>query len=128
MAAKKVRVSEKKVKVSIAISPEVLKRVDRLAKVAGSNRSKMLQELVEDSIEQQEHIIKAATDPVLMNAMAKLMVEPGMLRAMTSALREDLTSDQLDLFKQHMAAIESRVRPVGEVLEDQRRRASKKNG
>ena len=60
--------------------------------------------------------------------MAKLMVEPGMLRAMTSALREDLTSDQLDLFKQHMAAIESRVRPVGEVLEDQRRRASKKNG
>ena len=128
MAAKKVRVSEKKVKVSIAISPEVLKRVDRLAKVAGSNRSKMLQELVEDSIEQQEHIIKAATDPVLMNAMAKLMVEPGMLRAMTSALREDLTSGQLDLFKQHMAAIESRVRPVGEVLEDQRRRASKKNG
>src|SRR5690349_7950213 len=92
----------RKVKVSITLTPATARRVDRLGKMAGVGRSAMIEQLVVDSIEQTENVVKAATDPVLMNALAKVLTEPGMLGAMMSSLRTEVGDDQLQLFKQYM--------------------------
>ena len=88
----------KKLKLSITLDAELTKRVDRLAKAAKSNRSKVIEDLVADALEQHETMLKAATDPVVMGAMMRAMSDPGVLRGIATAVRSDLTDEQLKLF------------------------------
>ena len=88
----------KKVKISITVDADVLKRVDRLAKSLKENRSSVMGDLLADALEQNEAALKAASDPVLMGAFMRAMAEPGVMRGMAEAVRQDLTDDQLRMF------------------------------
>jgi len=98
-----------KIRISMSLKPDLVKRVDRLAKLEGLSRSSMTAQLLLDALEQQEMAIKATSDPVLMNAIARVMTEPGMMRAMFSGLRSELTDDQFQLFSRYTEGLAAAV-------------------
>jgi predicted transcriptional regulator len=100
----------RKIKITITLTPPIARRVDRLAKLGKLTRSECVEALLVDSLDQQEAVIQAATDPVLMNAIAKVMTEPGMMASMFSSLRSELSTDQLDLFKHHLGTVQHNIR------------------
>jgi hypothetical protein len=58
----------------------------------------MIEDLLLDSLVTNEATLQAATDPVVMSAMLKAFSEPGVMRGVAAALRQDLTDEQLALF------------------------------
>jgi predicted transcriptional regulator len=89
----------KRQKLSITLEAEIVKRVERLAKLAKTNRSRMLEELVMDAIEQTETNLKLAVNPAVMQAMMSAFSQPGVLRGFADAVRADLSDDQMRLFQ-----------------------------
>ena len=108
----------KRLKLSVTLDAEICKRVDRLAKLCRSNRSRVLEDLVIDSLEQNEAAMKAATDPVVMGAFMQALTQPGVVRGLADAIRSDLTDEQMKLFE---AAMQKFTGPA--VPRKQRRRA-----
>ena len=92
----------KRLKLSVTLDAEICKRVDRLAKLCRSNRSRVLEDLVIDSLEQNEAAMKAATDPVVMGAFMQALTQPGVVRGLADAIRSDLTDEQMKLFEAAM--------------------------
>jgi predicted transcriptional regulator len=99
----------RKIRVTMTLRPELVKRVDRLAKQMGESRSRMAASLLFDALDQQEMAIRATGDPVLMNAVARVMTEPGMMRAVFSGLRSELTEDQFQLFSRYTESVAAAV-------------------
>jgi hypothetical protein len=87
-----------RVRLSITVEPETRRRLDRLTKMRGETRSDVAEELMLSAMDQAELAAAATADPVVMGAFARAMSEPGVLRSMLGALREDLSDDQLALF------------------------------
>ena len=94
--------ARKKSKTSIALDPELIKRLDRVARAARQSRSELITDLVESGLGQAEMMIKATADPVLMAAVGKVMADPGVLRNMVAGLRSELSDEQLELFKSRL--------------------------
>jgi hypothetical protein len=84
--------------ISISLPIVLIKQLDKLAKTAGTTRSKLIEDLCDDGIHQAEATIRAASDPTVMNAMMRALVQPGVLRGLSEAMREDLSEEQLKLF------------------------------
>ncbi len=89
-----------KIKTSIGLDRDLITRLDRIAKVGGTNRSSLITDLVYAGLEQQELMIKATADPVLIRAIGKVITDPGVLRSMVAGMRSELTDDQMALFNQ----------------------------
>ena len=68
--------AQRKDKTSISLPEALIKRLDRLAKAAGSSRSELIRELIEDGLDQQETMIRATSDPVLMGAFGRALSDP----------------------------------------------------
>jgi predicted transcriptional regulator len=77
---------------------ELVKRIDRMAKLRDVARSVVVQEFISEAIDQQELTVKAMTDPLVSQALMQAFARPEVLRALGSVMREDLTDDQLSLF------------------------------
>ncbi len=106
----------KKLKVSVAIDGDLVKRLDRLGKAAQQSRSELICDLVLSGLEQAELIVKATSDPVLMGAMGRVMADPAVLRNMIAGLRSELSEEQLDLFKTRLDALTGVSSEVTKVL------------
>ncbi len=91
-----------KLKTSISLDPDLVKRLDRVARASRQSRSQLITDLVVGGLEQTEVMIKATSDPVLMAAVGKVMGDPGVLRNMVSGLRSELSDEQLELFKSRL--------------------------
>lgn len=98
-----------KIKVSIAMSPGLVKQLDRLAKVGGQSRSELIERLVLEGIEQEETFIKATQQPALMQALARAFSQPGVLKQMAATMNEEMSDEQLNLFQQAMGQLEARA-------------------
>lgn len=88
----------RRLKIAVTVEPALLERIERLAKAKGQNRSRFIEELIRDQIDQEELTVKALTDPVIGPALAGMFARPDILRAMTAQLRQDMTDEQLKLF------------------------------
>jgi hypothetical protein len=82
------------------LEDETLKRIDRLAKLARQPRSRALEDLVDDALEQTEANLKLAGNPAVMQAMMSAFSQPGVLRGFSNAMRADLSDDQMKLFQE----------------------------
>lgn len=87
-----------KTKLSITIDPQILRRVERIAKAAGQSRSAMIERLIRDGVDDAETAVQAFTDPLLLQAFAGAFGNRDVLKAMASAVHEEMTDSQLDLF------------------------------
>jgi metal-responsive CopG/Arc/MetJ family transcriptional regulator len=99
---KKILASKRKVKVSVVISPDLAKRVDRMAKATGKNRSETVQGLIEDAIDDQETTASAVSNPTIMNAIVAAFAKPEVMRALMNQMRQEVTDEQLGLFAKAM--------------------------
>ncbi len=94
-----------KLKVSVALSPDLVRRLDRVARASGDSRSQLITDLVEGGLDQAEAMIKVTADPVMMGAIGRVMADPGVLRNMINGLRSELSDEQLALFKSRLDAM-----------------------
>lgn len=92
--------AKKKLKTAISIDPDVWKRLERVAKASQRSRSAMVEQLLRDGLDDAETAVKAFTNPVILEAFGQVFADRSVLRAMTEAVKSDMTSEQLDLFVQ----------------------------
>lgn len=95
----------RKVILSVAVDPELVQRLNRVAKAMKMSRSRAVQELLERGIDDTELVAAATTNPLLMGAFARAMNEPGVLRSLVGSMKQDLTDDQLGLFSRQVEAL-----------------------
>jgi metal-responsive CopG/Arc/MetJ family transcriptional regulator len=88
--------------VSLYFDTDLVKRIDRLAASQDVSRSKWIEAIVSERIDDEEMTVRVMTDPVVAPAMMSALAKPEILRAMTSIMREQLTDEQLSLFSQVM--------------------------
>jgi hypothetical protein len=96
--AKRVLKSGKAAYMNVYITADLKERLEKLARFEELSVSRLVGKLLRDSVEQEELVVKAMSDPVLGPAMASAFARPEVLRALGSVLREDLSDDQLRLF------------------------------
>lgn len=97
--------SKKKLKVSIALTRDVVKRLDRLARAQSRSRSSIVQSFVLDGLDGAEMFVKAFSDPTVSAAFVQAFGDRDVLRSMTSAMREQMTDDQMDLFSETLRGL-----------------------
>jgi metal-responsive CopG/Arc/MetJ family transcriptional regulator len=95
---KKIPAFKRKVKLGVVISPDLAKRIDRMAKLTGKNRSETVQGLIEDAIDDQETTASAVSNPTIMNALLAAFAKPEVMRALMTQMRQEVTDEQLGLF------------------------------
>ncbi len=99
---KKIAASKRKVKVSVAMSGDLAKRIDRMAKVTGKNRSQTVQGLIEAAINDQETTASALSNPIIVNALVGAFGKPEVMREVMRQMREEVSEEQLELFVKAM--------------------------
>jgi predicted transcriptional regulator len=103
--AKKLPVSKRKIKVSVALTPTVAKRIDQMAQALGKSRSALVQAFIEDGLTDNEITAAAMSNPAITQALLGAFGKPEVLRSMAEVMKKDLTEDQLHLFGQAMAGM-----------------------
>lgn len=95
--------------ISMRISDDLLKRVDALAGAQHITRSAAIESLLASAIEDTELSVRMMTDPVVGRAILGAIATPEVLRALTAAMRSELTDDQLQLFSRSMATLDQQL-------------------
>jgi len=101
--------ARRKMKVSIAITPEMLARVDRMAVAQKRSRSELIETLIGDGIGEEELFVKVAHQPALVESLMRVFAEPGVLRQIASVMNEDMSDEQLQLFRQAMESLPGKM-------------------
>lgn len=124
--------ARQKIKLSVSITHELVKRLDRIAKAAGQSRSAMIERLIRDGVDDAETAVQAFTDPLLLQAFAGAFGNRDVLKAMASAVHEEMTDSQLDLFVDRLKGLAgSEVDTAGESSKQRgsgRRGSAKRRG
>lgn len=90
---------------SIAMDPELVKRVDELADAVNQSRSAFIERCVRDAVEQEGDAIKAFQHPVLGPALIQAFSNREVLKGMAEVMGQDLTDQQLLLFRQMVSGL-----------------------
>lgn len=96
--------------ISVTIEPELLKRLDDLADAQAVPRSQLIETLIRQGIEDEEIAVRAVTNPVILNAFMGAFRDRAVVKAMASAVGDELSPEQLNLFRQAMTALDHTVR------------------
>jgi hypothetical protein len=104
--------SDKRI-ISFLAPGHLVKRIDGIAAAQNASRSAVIERLLIDSLNEQEDWIRMATDPVVAPAIFGALSQPGVLRAMSAAMREQLSDDQLDLFSKAMHTMQLQMKKPG---------------
>lgn len=94
-----------KKRVTITISPDVLRRVDRVAKAQRVSRSAWLEAAALSELGQAEMFVKVLQQPELVRSLLSTFANPAVLRQMAAAMGEEVTDEQMKLFTDTMQAI-----------------------
>lgn len=115
----------KKLKISIAIDADDVRRIDHLASAQKVSRSAWFQNAIQDAIGQDEAAVKFFTDPLLRDTFVRVFSQPGVFAQMAKAMGEEVSPDQMHLFRDRLAGV---VEPkkVSEVKKPRRPRGRKK--
>jgi predicted transcriptional regulator len=105
MGTKRVAKGKRKIPVSVALAPDLVKRIDRMATALGKSRSELVMDLIAEGIDESELSAQAMTNPVIVQALMGAFGRPEVLRQMASTMKQDLTEDQLQLFQNAMAGM-----------------------
>jgi hypothetical protein len=94
-----------KVPITFAMSPDLLVRIDKLAKATGQSRSAWLEARIRDGLEQEEVGVQALTDPVVGPALLGIFRDGEVLRSMAKMFRDELSDSQLQLFADRVSKL-----------------------
>lgn len=104
----------RKPQVTIVLRPDLLQRVDRIAKVRKLSRSTCIEQLLSDAVDDTELAVNAFSDPVILKAMGEAFANRDVLRAMAGAVRAEMGEKQLGLFEAALQQVAGQVGPVKE--------------
>lgn len=97
--------ASKKKQVSVALTPALVKRLDRFAKAQGRSRSAVIEEMCQDGLAEGEVMIKAMNTPVLRDAFVAAFGTKEVQRQLLRTMGEEVSDEQLDLFGKAMKAL-----------------------
>jgi predicted transcriptional regulator len=86
------------------VEAALIRRLDRLARARKVNRSRIVEQLLNDGVERDELMVKMTTDPVLSRAMMQAVSRSEVMTQLLRSMREEMTDDQLQLFEDRLAA------------------------
>jgi len=95
----------KKGRITIAISGDLVRRVERMAQSEGRSRSDYIERVLEQAVSQDEVAVKALSDPTVGRALINTFSDPAVLQGLAKAIAADLDDDQLRLFDQKVNQI-----------------------
>lgn len=89
---------------SFSIDADLMPLIDAQAAAMGVSRSQYVNAALRDYLEQQAATVAAFSNPLIRDTFIQAMSQPGVLKSLASAMNEQLSSDQLQLFEQGMQA------------------------
>lgn len=87
-----------KIITSVSLAPELVKTLDVVAKERRLTRSQLIERLCAEALDRERVVAAAFQDQMVTGAFLRAFSEPGMLRRLASAMSEDLSDEQLNLF------------------------------
>lgn len=115
-----------KTRVTVAISEDLLRDIDRLADAQGRSRSDYMERCIRDQVRNESVTLKLLQDPVVGPAMVGAFSDPAVLRAMTDRVGEKLSDDELTLFHQALQQISQQAtKPPGKGKGKQTKQSTK---
>lgn len=88
----------RKVKVSVSVDENLLRRIDRVAKHKRVSRSAEIETAVRDHLDSTEMMVKAFANDQLRDAFIRAFSAPDVVRQFAAVMQEDLSDEQLRLF------------------------------
>lgn len=98
-------------RVTITMTPATLKRIDAAARAFNLSRSEFISRTMDDQLAQGDAIISAMSDDRIRTAFHEAFTRPGVLKALTSEIGQELTDSQRQKFLQFIKPSETGKRP-----------------
>jgi len=121
-----------KMVLSITIDPDLVRRVDELADSLGQSRSAFISRLVKEGVDSEGDAIRAFQHPVIGPALLKAFSDREVIKGIADVMGENLTDQQLLLFRQVMNGLTPPVELVRKkrraVVAVLRKSVKRKNG
>lgn len=95
----------KRVPMGLSLDGKLMARVDRLAKAMGLTRSRYVENLVRDAIEDAELGVRAFSDPAIMGPLCEMLSKREWVQSCAKAMGAELGEDQLKLFTEAMGNV-----------------------
>jgi predicted transcriptional regulator len=90
-------------------------QVDSLADAQRLSRSQLLENWIREQIEQQTLNVQMMANPVVMQAMMAAFAKPEVFKAMVSAVGDELSAPQLELFHRGLSAAHEEAQKVHQI-------------
>lgn len=113
---------------SFMIPSDLLAEVDKLADAQRLSRSQLLETWILDKIQGEKVNLAMVGNPAVMKAMMNAFSDPNVLKSFASAVSEDLSTEQLELFHRGMAQVHEQARAAVKPPKAPPSRAKKKGG
>lgn len=84
----------RRVRATVTLEARTLRKIDALAKKFGMNRSRTMEQLLEDQLEHTTAAARAFANPLVREAFFKAMTTPGISGAVAKSLKHELTAEQ----------------------------------
>lgn len=88
----------RKVILSVAVDPELVKLLSELAESQNMSRSQLVQRVLQQAVEQERATVAILGHPVLGPMMTRLFGTPDFLKTLVEAMGQQLPAEQLPLF------------------------------
>lgn len=98
----------KKLKIAIAISPDLLKRADKHAAGLRMSRSAFIEAALQDSMEDTEQFATAMGNSAVRNSFLSALQEPGVLKGLAEAMGAKLSPLDLASAKDMLGSMNSK--------------------
>lgn len=83
---------------SMVLEPDLIPKLDGLARAQGLSRSALLNRMIREYIEREGQAIALLSNPALAKVFAQAFGQPGVLDQLAAAIGDKLDSEQLELF------------------------------
>lgn len=92
---------------TMALLPDVVASIDAFARGENLSRSQVVERALVEFLEREKMVAGVFRNDTVTSAFLKAFSEPGVLKQLAAAMQEEVSDDQLELFKRA-------VREVGE--------------
>ena len=111
---------------SVRLDPSLWTKLAVLAKAQHCTRSKLVERLLTDAIDQEQMIVSAMASPVFRDAMTRAVLTPGVMKSMSEAMTGEFNPDQLKLFTEVLSDLQGAGQAVEKITK--KHKVNKKGG
>ena len=97
--------AKRKITVTFSVDPDLVKKVDRVAKSFGLNRSVWIEKTLRNAVSGDEMGVKMLTHPGFAEAFVQILTDPNVLRGLASAMGEEISDEQMRLFGESLKQV-----------------------